>query len=204
MIQKHFYTYSSVGVIGYTTNANPTNIPSNVEDIYYNRLLLEGIFSPSKISLLLTGACIDFRNAAFLAQFIKRFRFNTNLLISCEDVEMGLRLYAASSAIHFNPTIIVSHNNSIGFNSLFRRNFKTGYATQDLMSNWGVRKEQIRRPYNKQMWRNYCIRTRYRLKGIHRKLVFLGALQIYPWFSRLGRLVFILKLPLEWFLPNLK
>ncbi len=202
MVQKHFCAYSSVGVIGFTHDTNPTNIPSCIENIYYYRWLLEGVSSLHKTGLLLSGFCIDFRNAAFLSRFIKQFQFNTKLLVSCEDVEMGLRLYRASSNIYFNPTITVSHNNSPSYRKLFIRNFMTGYATQDLISCWGVRQEQIRQPYNPKKWHSYRVHVLSQLNGIHRKLFCLCVLWAYPWSSRLGRFAFILKLPQEWFLPG--
>jgi glycosyltransferase involved in cell wall biosynthesis len=191
-ILKHFSTHPSQGVIGRTVNANPTNVPSCVEDVYYYRWLLQCVPSIKKASLLQSGACIDFRNAVFLSSFIKQFQFNTRLLVSCEDVEMGIRLFKVSQNIYFNPTINVSHNNSHSYINLFKRNFRSGYGTQQLLDAHLVRSHDVRHPYDNRKWKNYINHISLNMQT-YNKIIFILDICIFPFWSGVGKCTFILK-----------
>jgi glycosyltransferase involved in cell wall biosynthesis len=190
MIKKHFKTYRSDGVIGFTVPQNPINIPSCVEDTYYYRWMLQYIPAIDRPCLLKSGAVIDSRNAAFLSGFIKKFKFNNSPYASNEDVEMGIRLFQASQNICYNPSIRVFHRNSESYKDLFRRNIITGYTTQELVSSYGIRINQIRSSYNRKEWKNYYGNVMKSLRHVQDKLLFAVIFQIYPWFSRIGRLTY--------------
>ena len=188
-IRRHFLKYTPNGVIGLTRPIDPTSVTSCVEDVYYYRWVLQYIPSLKTVCQLKSGAVIDFRNAAFLSHFIKLFQFNTRLSIYCEDVELGLRLYNKSPRIFYDPSILVRHNNSDTYKGLFKRNFTVGYNTQLLFNEFGVSVGQIRQSINRRKWNSYIRAAVCQQKSIHRKIILLITIWIFPLFSRLGRLV---------------
>lgn len=184
-ILAHFQQYpQTVGVIGITLNACPINISSCVEYVYYLRWLDNHVADVHDVGKLSSGFCIDFKNAAFRASFIKQFRFSTNAPygdVGDEDVEIGYRLYRASQNIYYNPNIRVTHRYSTTIQRLFVRNFWNGYANQVLYRTHGlnVRTFKPKFPTNQSALVKHKVPSAVSYKIIR---------TIYPLFSRFGRL----------------
>ena len=192
-INNHFNTYNSDGVIGYTKPYLTTNVFSCVEETYYYRWLLQQIDSVDRVCKLRSGAPIDFRNAAFKSQCIKAHRFNTELLLSCEDVELGIRLVNAPHNIYFDPAILVSHKNSDALFKLITRNFKSGYATESIIRQWHVSQSDIKKPFHTGRLRAYKRRVVARLENGLDKATYLTLFTVHPLSSKLGQWVFLLQ-----------
>lgn len=194
-IAKHFSSHpTSIGVIGYSHNLTPNNMPSEIEQLYYERWISENIRDPKRASIVLSGRVIDFKNCAFRGVVIKRNTFSVNVPfgdVGDEDVEIGNRLYKKNTNIYFDSTIIVLHQNSQTSGRLLYRNFWGGYSDTLLLLNNKINLRKTPTHYSMYAWLSYCAHSVQRLNFI-RKLSFYCLLLIYPLFSRVGGILAII------------
>lgn len=187
-IQAHFGQHlSSVGVIGFSQNAHPSNIASCVEYAYYLRWLYTYIMRVDRPQKLPSGLFIDFKNAAFRASFIKQFQFSTIVPyggVGDEDVEMGNRIYRTNQNIYYNPTIKVTHQYSVTLKRLFVRNFWNGYNNQKLYQTHGVNVFIS----SKKSIINSTLKNADKIQGLLKGYIYKTVKAVFPLFSKLGRL----------------
>ncbi|MFZ5845644.1 MAG: glycosyltransferase family A protein [Patescibacteria group bacterium] len=190
-INKHFQQLTnSVGLVGATTNANPGSLASLIEFAYHYRRLLQHVPRPQELSQILSGNFIDFKNAAFRAGFLKKFRFSYNVPfgdVGNEDVEIGDRLYRANPNIFYNPAIKVAHAYSATIARLLVRNFWSGFSDKMLLIQHHLNTKTSPFNYSKIAWAQYCWRQIRYLPNRLDRVIYLPLLLIYPLFSRSGR-----------------
>jgi glycosyltransferase involved in cell wall biosynthesis len=163
-IDKHFKKYGrSVGVVGKTSSSSPANIYGAVEYAFYWRWVLRNVQNPKRTQRLLSGAFIDFKNAAFKRSFIVREPFSTRVPFGDVGDE--------------DPSIQVSHLYSTTLQRLFVRNFWNGYANQVLRLQFGIdpSRASIKTHISSWFWLHPM------------PLRFVLLLACYPWASRMGR-----------------
>lgn len=190
-IAKHFSSHpTSIGVIGYSHNLTPNNIPSEIEQLYYERWISENIPDPKRASIVLSGRVIDFKNCAFRSVVIKRNTFSVNVPfgdVGDEDVEIGNRLYKKNTNIYFDSTIIVLHKNSQTSGRLLYRNYWEGFANRLLLqNNLDVRKTPLHK--SRFLWYVQAAKRKLKYKRLSRNVQFLLLLFLYPLSSKMGRL----------------
>lgn len=127
----------SDGVIGYSDVLHKKNFASIIEQIFYERKLVYYIGNLHLNSRVSCGDVVDFKNAAFKKSFIKKFRFKIIMPFG-EDIELGYRLCSKSRELYYDPKVIVTHENSLTFSRLFKKNFKVGYSMQLLRTKYGI------------------------------------------------------------------
>lgn len=201
-IAKHFSSYrTSVGVVGYSHNLTPNNIPSEIEQLYYERWFSENIPDPKRASLVLSGRVIDFKNCALRTAFIKKNVFSIKIPfgdVGDEDIEIGNRLYRKNTNIYFDPAIIVFHQNSPSVSRLLYRNFWEGFANRLLLQN-GLNVRIIPLRSNRIIWFFRTLQQTKRYRPPFNKILFVILLMIYPVVSNAGRLyastVLLLSIP---------
>lgn len=204
-IEEFFIEYPSAkGAIGNTYLSNDTSVPALVEFAYNYRWILEHVKNPVKISQILSGVVIDFKNAAFRLAFIKQFQFSSHAPYgdagSNEDAEIGFRMFQKNHNILYDPSIMASHHYSPTLSRLLWRNFWGGYGDMLLYYKNGI---DLKKSHNLQKvdeWISYCLQVSKHLL-LRQKTVFFLLFSLYPLASRCGRLtasiVWKLNLPIN-------
>lgn len=191
-IQKHFATLPlSLGVVGETSSADKSSVPSLIEAAYHYRRLLQHVASPQRLTQLLSGQFIDFKNAAFVSSFIKRFYFATDVPfgdVGNEDIEVGTRLYQTNQLIFYDPAIKVKHTYSTTFFRVLQRNFWSGFSDQILLKQKGIDLAKTPYRYSLSAWINYCSKSSRYLHNWTSKLLYWVFLFAYPFASKTGRI----------------
>jgi len=190
-IQKRFScSPNSVGIVGFSKNLTPDNIPSRVEQLFYERWLSENIPNITQKSYLLSGLVMDFKNCSLRRSFIKNYLFSRLAPygdVGDEDVEMGGRLFKINKYIYFDPSVIVHHENSKTIFRLLYKNFWLGYSNRILLkAGLDVRKKPIH--VRRFFWFIHVLKEMNEYNDITKKVQFLSLLFLYPVVSNLGRL----------------
>lgn len=204
-IKKFFIQHpKAVGVIGSTSMSNDTSVPALVEFAYNYRWILTHVKNPIKLSRLLSGVVIDFKNAAFRLSFIKQFQFSSHAPYgdagSNEDAEIGFRMFQKIQNIFYDPSIKVSHAYSATLSRLLWRNYWGGYGDMLLLLQNGVDLNGANPKPKPRVWISLCLKISKHLSVFQKALFFL-LIFIYPLFSRVGRffvkITWVLKLPIS-------
>lgn len=180
-IYNHFISHNnSVGAIGLTANLFPNNVASAVEYAYYRRWLKQWRLDGNTVQKIPSGRLIDFKNAAFRSNFIKKFHFSIKAPfgdVGDEDIEIGNRFYKANRNIYFDPSIVVTHRYSDRIYRLFVRNFWNGYANEKLYSDFSIKTQNMN-----------TTRVKTDLKGnFLKRLTYIAFIKAYPAVSYLGK-----------------
>lgn len=185
-INHHFvlFPYSCV-IVARICNGLPNNLYASVQQWYYDRWLLSYYGDYTNKQRVPNGTVVDFEAVGIRREVIKRFRFATSLPFGInEDVEMGVRLFAQYKEIYFDPAIVVTHYPRNSFMSLVGRNFRNGYCDEYLRKVHRIDLRQERRIKSSLA----CFRS----EKIPPLSLFYVLLFIYPLFSKIGRLTYVL------------
>lgn len=190
-IDNHFAAFrASGGVVGFSYNLTPANIPSQIEQLYYERWVSENVPNPNKASVALSGKFIDFKNCAFRHTIIKKHRFSPRAPfgdVGDEDIEIGNRIYKKSTALFFDPSIIVRHENSQTSRRLLYRNFWEGFACRLLLQK-GLNIRKTLFPKSRIYWYIKTVKKILIYKPMTNKIFLLPLLLLYPLSSIAGNL----------------
>lgn len=190
-IYRHFNKVpDSVGVVGLSNCSDPHNVSESIEQMYYERWLLQHFPSLDKESRLQIGTVIDPKNVAFKSHILTSIRFSISAPfgdVGDEDVEFGNRLFQKDNNIFFDPSVIVTHHNSHTVKRLIYRNFWEGYSNH-LLEKMGIDIRNTPHTVSLFRWIMLCITETRDMFSPLQLIQFWFLVFIYPLFSKAGRI----------------
>lgn len=186
---RRFFSDSpkAVGLIGSAVGTNPDNLFSLTEETYCLNRIYQNVSRLDRPTKIQSGLMIDFKNAAFSASFLKRFRFRFDIPfgdVGNEDAEIGYRIFRMSKNIYYVPSVKVKHEYSNEVIRIFIRNFWVGFSDEQLAAETGIR---INAHHKKKIFSLLRVIQKIVVNlSFPKQIIYLFLILIYPLFSKAG------------------
>lgn len=195
---------SIVGLVGKVENYFVCNPYAATEQCWYVYWRLKTLGFIDKEQEILSGDIIDFKNVAFKAEFIRKFKFNETMStgdFGVEDREISWRIMSnVSSAkiLYYYPAVEILHKNNIDWYKLLKRRFAHGLEMARLIEKRkkDYKKVEYKSIFNRfqisNVWVNYSITQMSKIKNKFDKIIFIILFTLLPFVGVLGKLYFYL------------
>lgn len=182
---------NAAAVFGRIVNGNSTNIPSCVQQAYYDLWVEKITGNKSRSGLPLRGFIPGLDLAVFRRKILLENPFQEDFPFGVdEDIEFGARLSSRGVKLYYCSSICARHFGKKSVFALMKRNFVTGYANEFTKTQYGVDvKRAIIQASHKSMLKS--VKQNTASLSIFSSIAFWVLFMIYPLSSRFGRLAYL-------------